>query len=286
MVRLKSFAKINLNLNVLPKKLKNGLFPVKYINCQIALFDDLQIEKNKDKIIITSNHKDLPKLDENLIYKAINLLKSESKNKNLGIKINLKKNIPIRAGFGGGSSNATAALLAVIKLWNLKINNKQLLNIADNLGKEVFYFLKGGVCEVLHDGSIVNKLSLKIPKVWLVAVGPKQKKPSTEYMFKNLKPKEIGKSQNKFYCLKKALIKKNKKLVIQNLHNDFEALAIKKYPELNKIKADLIKNKALNATMTGAGLYMIGYFDKKEIAKKAYNKLKKNYKSIIFTHTI
>lgn len=286
MVKLKSFAKINLNLNVLPNKLKNGLFPVKYINCQINLYDDIEIEKIENKIILTSNHKNLPKWDKNLIYKAVSLLKLEVNNKKLGVKVNLKKNIPIKAGFGGGSSNATAVLLAVIKLWNLKINNKQLLKIADKLGKEIFYFLKGGVCEVLNDGSKVNKLLVKIPKIWLVAIGPNQKKPSTEYMFKSLKLKEIGKSQNKFNGLKKALIKKDKKLIVQNLHNDFETFALKKYPELNKIKADLIKSKAVNATMTGAGLYVIGYFDKKEIAKKAYDKLKNSYKSVIFTHTL
>lgn len=285
MVKLKSFAKINLNLNVLSKKLANGFFPVKYINCQIGLFDEIQINKVKNKVVLTSNHKELPKWDKNLIYKAVNLLKSESKNNDLGVKINLKKNIPIKAGFGGGSSDAATVLLALIKLWKIKINEKQLFNIADKLGKEVFYFLKGGVCEVLHDGSIVNRISSKIPKIWLVVIGPKQKKPSTGYMFKNLIPKEIGKMQYKFNNLKKAVLKKDKKTIIKSLHNDFETFTLKKYPELSKIKNDLIRNGSLNAIMTGAGLYIVGYFDKKETAKKAYNSLRKSYKSIIFTHT-
>ena len=285
MVKLKSFAKINLNLNVLPKKLAGGLFPVKYINCQIALFDEIQIEKVKNKVILTSYHKDLPKWDKNLIYKAVNLLKSESKNKDLGVKISLKKNIPIKAGFGGGSSNATTVLLAVIKLWNLKISNQQVLKIANKLGKEVFYFLKGSVCEVLHDGSIVNRISSKIPKIWIVAIGPKQKKPSTGYMFKNLKLKEIGKMQYKFNNLKRAVLNKDKKAIIKNLHNDFETFTLMKYPELSKIKNDLIINGSLNAIMTGAGLYIVGFFDKKETAKKAYNKLRIKYKSAILTST-
>lgn len=285
MNKLKAYAKINLNLHLLPNKLKNRLYPIKYVNCQINLFDEISIKRIDNKIVLIYKNSNLPKKERNLIYKTAILLKKEAKNENLGAKINLIKNIPIRAGFGGGSSDAALTLLSLIKIWGLNLSQKQIFNIANQLGKEVFYFLKGGVCEVLKDGTLVNKIKNKSPKIWLVLVSPKNKKPSTEYMFKNLNNNFIGKQINKFNEIKKAFLKKNIKNIIKNLHNDFETFAIKKYPEILKIKTDLRNNGAENSLMTGAGLYIVGYFRNKKTAVLAYNKLKDRYKSAILTHT-
>ncbi|MEX1052254.1 MAG: 4-(cytidine 5'-diphospho)-2-C-methyl-D-erythritol kinase [Patescibacteria group bacterium] len=285
MVSLKSYGKINLNIHILPKKLSSGLYPVKYVICQIDLYDEIYIENINNKILLTSNDKKLPKTEKNLAYKAAVLLKEEVKNKSLGAKIKIIKNIPIKAGFGGGSSNAASVLLSLIKIWDVKINKEKILKIAGELGKEVFYLLKGGVCEVLHDGTVVNKIVSNMPKIWLVLISPKQKKPSTGHMFKSLMPKGIGKKQIKFNLIKKAILNNDKKAVIKNLHNDFETYALKKYPDLIKIKQDLLYNGALNAIMTGAGLYIVGYFDKKKTAEQAYKSLRKKYTNAILTNT-
>lgn len=285
MIKLKAYAKINLNLHLLPNKFKSGLYPVKYINTQINLFDEILIEKTKNNIDLKYKNQQLPKKEENLIYKAAILIKKEAKNENLGAKIKLIKNIPLRGGFGGGSSDAASTTLSLIKLWNLNFTQKQILKITDKLGKDVFYFLKGGVCEVLKDGTLVKKIKNKAPKIWLVLISPKNKKPSTEYMFKNLNSNLIGKQKYKFNELKKAFLKNNVKNIIKNLHNDFETFAIKKYPEILKIKDDFKKYGAENSLMTGAGLYIVGYFRNKKTATVAYNKLKDRYKSAILTHT-
>lgn len=285
MNKLKAYAKINLNIHFIPKKLKNGLYSVKYINTQINLFDEISIKNSKNKVELTHNDKQLPKNVNNLIYKAAAFLKNEAKNNNLGVKIKLLKNIPLRGGFGGGSSDATSVLLSLVKMWKLNITKKQLFNIANKLGKEVFYFLKGGVCEVLKDGSFVNKIKGKVPKIWLVLISPRQKKPSTGFMFKKLVPKNLGKQQIKFKEMQKAIITQNKDKIIKNLHNDFETLAIKKYPEILKIKTDLKNNGAANSLMTGAGLYIVGFFKNKKVATIAYNNLRIKYKSVILTHT-
>ncbi len=285
MNKLKAYAKINLNLHLLPNKLRSNLYPVKYINTQINLFDEITIKNTKNKIELVNNNKNLPKNKKNLIYKAAYLIKNEAKNENLGVKINLIKNIPVRAGFGGGSSDAALIILSLLKIWNLNFTQKQIFSIANKLGKEVFYFLKGGVCEVLKDGTLVKKIKNSSPKIWLVLISPKNKKPSTGYMFKNLNNSLIGKQKYKFNEMKKAFLKKNIKNIIKNLHNDFETFAIKKYPEILKIKTDLKNNGAENSLMTGAGLYIVGYFRNKKTAVLAYNKLRIKYKSAILTHT-
>lgn len=285
MNKLQAYAKINLNLHILPNKLKNGLYPVRYINCQINLFDEIIIKNTKNKIILVHNNKSLPKNEDNLIYKAALLVKNEAKNNTLGVKINLIKRIPLRGGFGGGSSDAAIIMLSLIKIWHLKFTQKQIFNIANKLGKDVFYFLKGGVCEVLKDGTTVNKIKNKSAKIWLLLISPKNKKPSTEYMFKNLNTSLIGKQKNKFIDMKKAFLNNNVENIIKNLHNDFETLAIKKYPEIIKIKDDLKKHNADKSLMTGAGLYVVGFFKNKKSAAIAYNKLRIKYKSAILTYT-
>jgi len=82
MNKLKAYAKINLNIHFIPKKLKNGLYSVKYINTQINLFDEISIKNSKNKVELTHNDKQLPKNVNNLIYKAAAFLKNEAKNKN------------------------------------------------------------------------------------------------------------------------------------------------------------------------------------------------------------
>jgi 4-diphosphocytidyl-2-C-methyl-D-erythritol kinase len=284
MIKLKTYAKINLNIHLLPNKLENGLYPLKYVICQIDLYDEIFIENIKNKIILTTSDKKLPVDEKNLVYQAAKLLKDEVNNNKLGAKIKIIKKIPVKAGFGGGSSNAASVLLALIKLWGVKITKEQIFKIADQLGKEVYYFLKGGVSEVLYDGSKVNRIVSNMPKIWLVMISPNQKKPSTGYMFESVNPKLIGKNQIKFKKLKKAILKNDVLGIVKNLHNDFELFALKKYPEIIKIKNDLIKNKALSSIMTGAGLYVVGFFDNKVEAKNAYNRLMGSYKSVIFSN--
>jgi len=75
MVKLKSFAKINLNLNILPNKLKSGLFPVKYINCQINLYDDIEIEKIENSlVVIKQKNSDVDIRIKELIQERIRLM--------------------------------------------------------------------------------------------------------------------------------------------------------------------------------------------------------------------
>ena len=190
MIKEKAYAKLNLNLHIIPQPLKNGLYPVKFINCQINLFDELLFKPIKKKIEGVA--------EDNLVYKAAVLLKKLINGKSLGVRIYLKKNIPIKVGLGGGSSDAAATIIGLAKLWKIKLNQAKLNYLADKLGKDVFYCLKGGVCEVLSDGSVIHDLRLTLPKLFLVIVIPDKEKPSTAWMYQNLDKELIGKNLDKF----------------------------------------------------------------------------------------
>jgi 4-diphosphocytidyl-2-C-methyl-D-erythritol kinase len=271
-MKIKAYAKLNLSLNLLPDKLKNGLYPVKFINCQIDLCDFLEIKKAKT----------FPLEPDNLIHKAAKLL-------GVGAEVKLKKNIPMLGGLAGGSSDGAQTLKTLIKLYKLKVDEKQLNEYANKLGKDVCYCIKGGLCEVSGDGSKVKKINYKLPKLFLIIVYPKAIKPSTGYMYQNLDNKKIGKNLDKFKKIKLA-IKNNppvgeKKEIIKNLFNDFEELALEKFEELKIIKKDLEKNGADKAMLLGSGLGMAGFFENKSKRDEAWNRLKDKYSQIFKTET-
>jgi len=277
MIREKAYAKINLNLHLIPERLNNNFYPVRFINCQINLFDELRFKSIKNKIEGVS--------EDNLIYKAAILLKKLVKDQSLGAEISLKKNIPIKAGLAGGSADAAATIIGLSKLWKIKLNQNQLNYLADKLGKDVYYCLQGGLSQIEGDGSKIISLDSKLPKFWLVIITPEEKKPSTKWMYDNLDINKIGKNQLKLEKIKQAIILKNKKDIMENLHNDFELLAINYCLKITNIKKDLIDMGALNTLLAGSGYSMAGFFDSKDQAIAAFENLKVKYKNIFYAST-
>lgn len=277
MIKAKAFAKLNLNLHVLPYNFNKGYHQIKFINCQINLFDELLFKPIKKKIEGIA--------EDNLIYKAAILLKKLAKNQDLGARIYLKKNIPIKAGLAGGSSDAAVTIIKLAKLWKIKLNKLQSDYLADKLGKDVYYCLQGGLCQIEGDGSQVIPLSPKLPKFWLVIITPEEKKPSTKWMYDNLDISNIGKNLSKLEGIKQAIRFKDKKNILENLYNDFESLAINCYPKITIIKNDLINSGALNTLLSGSGFSTVGFYNTKNKAVNAFKYLKVKYKNIFYVST-
>lgn len=288
MIRKKAFAKLDLAIHITPNKSKDSYYPVDYIVCQINLFDELLIEKKEQDIEIICNKSNVPKNKENFIYQAAQLLKEIKGDKKLGAKITLVKNIPIRAGFGGGSSDAATNLQALQKLWKIKLTQSQISNLAKKLGKDFYYSLHGGLCEVQGKGKNykVFPLSSKLPKFWLLIIVPLEQKPSTGWVYEHLNPKSIGQSLDRFKRLKKAIYENDKKNILENLHNDFENSVSSYFPVVKKIKEYLIKAGASAALMAGAGLSVVGFFESEETATSVKKKLRGRYKQVIITKPI
>jgi 4-diphosphocytidyl-2-C-methyl-D-erythritol kinase len=102
-IKVKSPAKINIGLNIIRKR-EDGFHDLETIFYPLNLYDEITFTKS-DSFSFTSNDELLNKEPTNLIIKAKEELERIS-GKTLNVKIELKKNIPIGAGLGGGSSNA------------------------------------------------------------------------------------------------------------------------------------------------------------------------------------
>jgi len=285
-ITIRAPAKLNLNLHIFPKKKPTDYFSVKFINCQIDLFDEIILDRQEKKIEVFSDNNNIPLGKESLCFRAASLLKTQVGNDSLGVKIFIKKKIPIKSGLGGGSADGAQTLKGLLWLWDLKLAQNDIQKIALNLGTDICYCLIGGVCGVGGIGEKVRRLNMTMPKISVVVVTPEEKKPSTAWAYENLDFAQIGKHFSRVEKLVKAIKAKNVNEIAKNLHNDFEYSMTKFYPTVNLIKKELLKSEALAAMLCGSGLSVFGIYKDKILAQKALNKLKRKFKKVILSQTL
>src|SRR3954465_10094296 len=117
----KSPCKVNLLLKILGKR-ADGFHELETIMHPVALYDELTFSRGGSSIQLTCNNPDLPTDSANLVYRAAELFLGQAKIKD-GIRIDLKKNLPLAAGLGGGSANAAVTLLALNELFGTPVSD-------------------------------------------------------------------------------------------------------------------------------------------------------------------
>jgi 4-diphosphocytidyl-2-C-methyl-D-erythritol kinase len=136
-------AKLNLFLRVLARE-TDGFHQIETLFCLVSLADRLRAERRDgDQVTIEVTGADTGPPDQNLAYRAATMVQ-EATGRRFGIHLALEKRIPVRAGLGGGSSDAAAALLAVNQLAPGAVPRHELLQFAARLGSDVPFFLGGG----------------------------------------------------------------------------------------------------------------------------------------------
>lgn len=108
-----------------------------------ALYDELTIQtinERKIQILKTSGYK-IPTNNKNPVYKVATALQKLRPNK-FGAKISIEKNIPTFSGLGSQMSNAAGVLIALNKLWDFDLSQKELLKIAKQIDHKIVDILK------------------------------------------------------------------------------------------------------------------------------------------------
>jgi 4-diphosphocytidyl-2-C-methyl-D-erythritol kinase len=185
-VKLLCPAKVNLYLNILGKY-KDGFHKIESIVNRVSLFDELIISLRGDPIIqIFCSDKSLEN-ENNLCVKAVNILKRRFKIR-YGFSLHLKKNIPVGAGLGGGSSCAASTILGIAQLLNLNLSQQLLYKLGSKLGSDVNFFLSQSSWALLTGrGQKVKPLDLKVKFKYLI-VYPKRAL-STKLVYQHTKVK-------------------------------------------------------------------------------------------------
>jgi 4-diphosphocytidyl-2-C-methyl-D-erythritol kinase len=262
-IKLRANAKINLFLNVINKR-KDGYHNIKTIFQEISLFDEIYIEEIKNGIKIICDSAGIPTDKRNLVYKAADLIKKHSNIKK-GVLIKIKKRIPIGAGLGGGSSDASAVLKGLNKLWHLNLSKKELIEIGKRIGADVPFFIEGGRCMAVGIGEILKSIPVK-KNEWYVIVKP-DFEISTKYVYSQL-------------------TKPGKNCKITQYYNKLEEVVVPLYPEIKEIKEKLLKYGAKISLMSGSGSCVFGIVNRQNTGKKIKNILKKDGYFVWLVHPV
>ncbi len=267
---LTSPAKLNLFLDILGKR-DDGFHEIETIIAPITLSDELIFkltDKPEVKVYCTS---DSLKESDNIIYKIACFLKDTYEVQN-GVDIKLKKNIPLAAGLGGGSSNAAVTLHALNELWDIHLSNDEMHSIVARFGSDINFFLERQISLLKGRGEIILRTfpSFIIEHILLV-------NPGIEISSKNAYSwvQQIPQEEKRKALISHAIINQDIPAIAEHLYNGLEPGVFSHYPLLEEIKSQMSERGALGAAMSGSGSTVFGIFSSKEKlteAKKFFEK--------------
>ena len=268
-------AKVNLTLDVKGKR-SDGYHELETVMHQVNLLDIIKISQAVGGIKIKSNSSLIPTNEENLAYQAAEMILGEYAHKE-GVEIYIEKNIPVGAGLAGGSTDAAAVIQGINQLYDLGLEEEELLEMAASIGSDVAFCLAGGSKLARGRGEILSKLPQRmIPYIILV-------KPdfqlSTAEVYRELDLTQVEEFPDNaaFLAAWEAYDIIN---IARNMRNVLETVSIRKYPEIAAVKAELIETGALNALMSGSGPSVMGIFVDEEPAIKAREKFQTRYQEV------
>jgi 4-diphosphocytidyl-2-C-methyl-D-erythritol kinase len=247
-------AKINLGLHVLEKR-SDGFHNIETVFYPVRWSDALEIipaqKKSSNSIQFNSTGiKIVGSKDKNLCVRAYQLLKE--KYDLPPIQMHLHKRIPIGAGLGGGSSDATNTLLLLNKIFDLELKDKELEEYASTLGSDCAFFVRNKVTLAKERGNVFEEINLSLKDYFIVIVKP-DVYVSTADAYKNVSPDAKRKSL-------KEIISKPVEEWKDILVNDFEKNVFRKFPEVRYVKEELYNHGAVYASMSGSGSAVYGLF--------------------------
>lgn len=267
-MKIKSPAKINLFLKLL-KKRSDGFHELESLFAFLDLADDLEVIKSDQfKLEISGEFAEFLDTKKNLFTKILDFFVSEFHiDKNLHIKI--RKNIPIAAGLGGGSSNAAYFMKILNEIFSLNLSKEKLQEISLNFGSDIPFFFEDQASIIRGRGEKIKDFPSFNPIPTLLI------NPKIELSTKEIYEKFGGKFSTEISDeeIEKTAIFD----LIKNLPNDLEKPAIATLPLISEILSELKNFGADFAKMSGSGATCFGIFSDEETLKSARKNLTEKF---------
>ena len=264
-------AKINLTLRVLDRR-PDGYHELDTVFQAIDLWDTLTLEP-ADGISLTTDHPSLATDESNLVCGAARMLR-ERFSVNGGVRVHLRKRIPIEGGLGGGSSDAAATLLGCARLWGLPAGRTELESLARELGADVAFFLYGGTARGSGRGDRITPLEPFGEYALLLARPPFGISTADAYRraaeWLTLPAKSVN-----FPALFGHKWKHPNDLAV--LANDLERSVFEARPELRSFRDGMLAAGATRALLSGSGSTVFGLFEEVENRDRAIGRLGATY---------
>ncbi len=280
-IRLKARAKINLGLDVLGKR-EDGYHEVRMVMQTIGIYDRLILTKiPEEEIRITSNLAFLPVNENNLIYKAIKLLKDEYHFPG-GVSVDLNKFIPVAAGMAGGSTDAASTMFGVNRLFGLNLSMGKMMELGVRLGADVPYCVMRGTALAEGIGEKLTRIT-PVPHMWILIAKP-QINVSTRLVYEQLDMGGIQKHPD-IDGIIRAIEAQDVVRIAQSMGNVLENVTVPLYPVIETIKQDMFSHGAINAMMSGSGPTVFGIFPDEQttLACQAFLKKKGDARQVYIT---
>ncbi len=249
MIRL-SGCKVNIGLSIVGKR-DDGYHNIESIFFPVPYHDIIEIVEGvlHDEFKVTG----IPvegSPQSNLVIKAVNLMRQ-----NFGIpklKIHLHKNIPLGAGLGGGSANATNTILLINNLFGLELSNEKLMALTSEIGSDCAFFVNNTPAFVHGRGTEMEKIDVSLSGKFLVIVKPQVHVATADAYSGIVAFSNPGKYKSDVI----GDIEKWQEVFA----NDFESSIFNKYPLVGEIKKKMMSSGALYSSMSGSGASVFGIF--------------------------
>ncbi|MCX6538064.1 MAG: 4-(cytidine 5'-diphospho)-2-C-methyl-D-erythritol kinase [Acidobacteria bacterium] len=267
-LRVRAHAKINLTLHVRRTR-DDGYHELETVFQSLALHDVLTCWLRPGPFSIRCDDPDVPTDEHNLIWRAAQRLweRLGRQGSVRGVEIVLGKQIPMRAGLGGGSADAAAALTALSRVWAAE-RRVDLAAAAAQIGADVPYFLMGGTALGLSRGDDLYPLPDLPP--YHVVLGLPAFGVSTVDAYGWFDRDGAGASRTRVAGVAGIPAWPGRRLIVAN---DLEAPVVARHPEIGTLRDTLVRGGARAAAMTGSGSAVFGLFETEARAQAAAHRV-------------
>jgi 4-diphosphocytidyl-2-C-methyl-D-erythritol kinase len=287
-------AKINLFLRVVGRR-ADGYHELDSVFVPVSLCDQVRVEIRVEPrsaadttIALHCDRTDIPAGEKNLAWRAADAFLGEfgtEIHRPREVAIDLRKEIPVGAGLGGGSSDAGAVLRMMAALCRVD-DLSRLAQVALALGADVPFFLDPHVAHVGGVGERIAPLEIdasgeraplsqaplwQTPLWMVIAVPPVEV--STAEVFRALSPEQWSGAAptEHLHAIASGAIRP------AMLLNDLAAAAMARYPEIAQLRSALLAAGAEGASMSGSGGAVFGIFPSAKAAAQAAAAMRQNH---------
>lgn len=275
-------AKINLSLDILGRR-PDGYHELDTVFQRLALHDTIVLWPWADGTLVECDRRDLPAGPANLAYRAAEILRREY-GRAPGVRLRIRKRIPVAAGLGGGSADAAAVLRALPEFWRLPApDDARLHALARELGADVPFCLAGVTARARGVGDVLERLP-GFTGVDVLLVKPAERL-LTERVYREY---DLGADTRRVPMdeVVRAVAQKDLRALGRSAGNALEEAAARLVPAVGEIGRCLREAGAAVVLMSGSGPTVFGLHEEEGWARRAAERLSRPGWTVIATKTL
>ena len=270
----KAYGKLNLSLDVTGRR-EDGYHDLAMLMQTVTVCDELSLRFRDDgRVRASSNLRFIPEDERNLAVRAALRFLEAVGEQGQGLQIDMRKQIPVGAGMGGGAVDAAAVLRGLNCIKDMPFDRRQLEELAQQIGSDVAFCVAGGTA--LAEGRGEKLTDLPDLRSGSFVICKPSFSISTPELYKKLDSAPV-RIHPDTQGLLRAVREGDLRALCRRMYNVFEEIDDRRLRTVAQIKGRLLDHRALGAMMTGTGSAVFGVFEQEEDARRASEALRQDY---------